>query len=517
MTAGQRALTRTAAQYLCLPVFIVASVVGCSKRPHPGQSTGGSASSAASVKGGAAPARVRLACHASGTSFSLGPIDGARVADNSDDNAQFGSDAGAEADSDGLSSVDLPFGVTVGEARAHANGYVVTAIDARQGGSHAILAFLDTEVARGSVLDLGRVYGDAEPPRVVLGDDRAFVVVADTDASGHNYRYGWVRGLEGKSKLEWLGSLNQEADDSAVFSLARNRSSITIAWDELERKAQVSHVRWVTLDATGKRIGIGAGVGGANGRASSQRKGERDWRVNSTGNDVDAEAPQLVARGSGYWLAYLAGESTRHKLETNAANPKTRGKASADDGDTRVIDLGHRGIEVLPLDENGLPNGKPIRVVERTANVVTFDIEATADDGAIVAYRDAEATPGVEAQTIEVARVRPDGGVTRQRVDDERVGAGTPMVLINSSPEPAGDNAPNAWIAVAGNTGETRLASLGDAGQAVLELVDAPQLVAVEPLLWRGDSLLVMRHRGRFAEFERLMCSVSDRDLTTAR
>ena len=63
------------------------------------------------------------------------------------------------------------------------------------------------------------------------------------------------------------------------------------------------------------------------------------------------------------------------------------------------------------------------------------------------------------------------------------------------------------WLAVAGSAGETRLAEIPAQGDGVLELVEATQLVGVEPLLWRGDSVLIVRHRARFVEFERIDCS----------
>jgi hypothetical protein len=327
------------------------------------------------------------------------------------------------------------------------------------------------------------------------------------DASGHSYRYGWVRGLDGKSRVEWLGSFEQSVDDSAVFALASTAANITVAWDEVEQANHLSHVRWASWDASGKRLGAAAGQSTWSDNTKNRRKHESDWLVTSTGNDIDAEGPQLVAHGAGYWLAYLVAEPKPSKASSVGGGQPLRPKAAAADEEPRVVELGRRGIEVLPLDANGRPNGKPIRVVDRSAHVVAFDVEATPDGGAIVAYRDSDATPGVEAQTIEVARVRPDGGVVRQRVDDERVGAGTPLLLVDAEPGTGQPNALNAWLAVSGSAGETRLAKIPDQGQVGLELVEAPQLAGVEPLLWRGDTLLAARHRARFVEFERVVCA----------
>jgi hypothetical protein len=512
MIAAQRALNRTTVQCCCVVFWAAFVLVGCSKKLSPGQATGGAAPSASVAARPLGQTRSALACRAPGTSFSLGPVEGSRALDVGDDAAPSPSGSKGEGESDVESLVDLPFGTTVGGVEWHAGGYVVAAVDARQAGSRAVLAFLDLNVARGSVLDLGRVYGDAEPPRVVLRGDSAFVVVPDTDAAGNSYRYGWVHGLDGRSKLEWLGSFEQQVDDSAVFALASTPGSITVAWDEVERASHQSHVRWASLDASGRRFAIVPGSNAATASASTTRKAERDRLVNSTGNDIDAEAPQLVAHGSGYWLSYLVAEPTKAKTAGARGSSNSRATPTSGEDDTRVIELGRRGIDVLPLDANGRPNGKPIHVAERTAHVVTFDIEATADGGAIVAYRDADATPGVEAQTIEVARVRPDGGVLRQHIDDERVGAGTPIVLVDPERGLGRGSAPSAWVAVSGSAGETRLVKIPEQGDAALELVEAPQLVGVEPMLWRGDSLLVVRHRARYVEFERMTCTLGAND-----
>ncbi len=440
-------------------------------------------------------------------------MDGARTSEGGDETPPGsigGKNAGeTEGDSEGEPLLDLPFGVTVGSAKWYPGGYVVTAVDARHGGSHAVLAFLDSEVARGSVLDLGRVYGDAEPPSVIIRGNDAFVVVPDTDASGNSYRYGWVHGLDGRSRVEWLGSFEPRVDDSAAYGLANTADTITIVWDEVEPKSHQSHVSWASLDASGKRILSAGGAG-----ASTKRKNEHDWLVNSTSHDTDAEAPQLVAHRSGYWLAYLAGERAKTKGSSVGTSPNVRAKSVAGDEDTRVVELGRRGIEVLSLDAHGRANGKPIRVAERTAHVVTFDIEVTADDGALVAYRDVDATPGVEAQTIEIVRIRPDGGVTRQHIDDERVGAGMPTLLVDPDVGRGRPNTRAAWLAVAGSAGETRLAEIPEQGDSVLELLDAPQLAGVEPLLWQGNSVLVVRHRARFVEFERIACSFHAEELS---
>jgi hypothetical protein len=492
-TAGQLAMTRTKVQSCC--ILAAMTFVACSKKAHPGQTTGGSiaATSSASLSSSASP--PRLGCKARGTSFSVGPLDGA-----------------AATDSDGDIAADAPFGVTIGSAVGHAGGYVVTAIDAREGSSHAVVALLDSEIAGGTILDLGRVYGDAEPPRVVVRNESAFVVVPDSDASGNTYRYAWVRGLDRGARIDWLGAFEQGVDESAVVALACTEATITVAWDEVDRATHQGRIRWASLDGNGLPITAGEAA-----KSARSRTGTPGFPINATAPELDAEAPQLVAHRAGYWLAFLVRESqtARATGTTAGIRPSARHRQATDDqsasnDEVRAVELGRRGIALLPLDPNGRVNGKAIAVTERTAHVVTFDIEATDDGGAVVAYRDADAIPGVEAQVIEIARVRPDGGVERHRIDDERIGAGTPVLLVDTQAGAARPRRPSIWLAVAGSAGETRLAELPEQGAPLLDLVEEPNLIGVEPMLRLGDSLLVSRHHARSVEFERLDCAWSE-------
>jgi hypothetical protein len=489
-TAGQLAMTRTMVQGCCILAAITFGA--CSKKARPGQATGGSIASSAHSAPSLGSSLPKLGCKARGTSFTVGPLDGG-------------------GDGDGDSAGDAPFGVTIGSAIGHAGGFVVAAIDGREGGSHAVLALLDSEISRGRILDLGRVYGDAEPPRVVIRNDAAFVVVPDSDASGNAYRYGWVRGLQEGGRIDWLGVFEQEVDESAVFALADTQATITVAWDEVDPKTHRGAIRWASLD--GKGLPINAATAAKSVRGRGTKPG---LLVNSTVQELDAEAPQLVAHRTGYWLAFLvrASETVRANGAHAGIRPKspqeraTGGQASTDD--VRVVDLGRRGIALLPLDLEGRANGRAITITEGSAHVVTFDVEATADGGAIVAYRDADAVPGVEDRVIEIARVRPDGGVERHRIDDERIGAGTPVLLVDSESAAEPSRRSSTWLAVTGNTAETRLAELPERGPPLLDLVEEPNLIGVEPMLRRGDSLLVSRHHARSVEFERFDCTWSE-------
>lgn len=478
------AVTRTAVQS-CL-VLIVLLGGACSRKSSSGQSFGvASASASASV--GASPARPKLSCKSSGTSFSVGPVD--PEAKDDDDEPQL--------------VQDLPFAVTLGNAVAHPHGYLVTAIDAREGGSHAVLAWLDRDVSRGTLLDLGRVYGDAEPPRVIARGDDGFFVASDTDASGKLYRYGWIRGLPSQPRVDWLSSFEQAIDGSPAYALAGSDDSIVVTWDELDRETHRSRVLWATLDKSGHPSSTSVAP-------PNQRKSERNSHggVQSTSREIDAEAPQIVAVASGYWLSYIAGEGqapATNKLTPSATEPRAATSATVDD-EARVVDLGRRGIWLIPLDSHGQVKSKHFLATPRGARVVTYDVEATDEGGVIVAYRDGDATPGVEAQTIDLVRIRADGSLERHRIDDERVGAGMPLLLPDNESGVKASDGHSVWVSFASNTGETKLAELAPVAAPTLEVVEEMNLAAVDLLLRRGNSLLVARHRARLVSFERMDC-----------
>ncbi|HEY5955276.1 MAG TPA: hypothetical protein VIV60_01935 [Polyangiaceae bacterium] len=461
----------------------------CTRKSETTRATEGPATSSSAIAFSVA-GRAALGCKDDrGTTFSFGPIESASREDVDSD-----ADAGVEVPE------DLPFGVTIGAAHADAERFVVSAIDARSDGSHSVLVVLDPEVSRGHVIDLGRVYGDAEPPQAVFSGDDAFVVVPDSDAGGNMYRYGWVRSLGNGGRAEWSGSFEIHPDDSAVVALAIADGRIVVAWDEVDRKTRVSQVRWMTL------VGVDApklvsrpkqDAGKANNKANQ--------RFQSTAIDIDAEMPRLVAQHSGFWLAYLASDA---QSRPSIAKPLSNNKSNPDES-LRPVDLGHRGIVLIALDAHGTPKSQPIRVTEPTAHVLTFEVEALPDGGAIIAYRDSDVAPGTEERIIELVRVRPDGGIERRRIDDERVGVGAPLLLVDEHASAEVSATTGVWLAVAGSAGETRIADLSNLGAPVVGLVDAKDLASVEPLARYGEAVLVARRRARSVEFERLNCRLA--------
>ncbi|MGC4070314.1 MAG: hypothetical protein QM784_37755 [Polyangiaceae bacterium] len=460
---------------------------------------GPSARASASANPGPATPNGRASCRApgKGASFTLG------------------SGAGESASNEGEpdNEQELPFSTTLGSALVARGRFWVSAIDYRHNQSHAVLARIEPGVDRGSVIDLGRVYGDAEPPRIFALGNALLIAMADADAGGRTVKVGRLE-LEGeRNSVEWIESMAQEHDDSSVFGVSASDRVAVVTWDELERNSRRGRVRWSTVafGATRTRIApLGKGAGPVGAAAITASK------VWSSAPDVDAEAPQIVARQGGFWLGYLAakgkGPSALVARGTGVASGASKAGSEANrEGDrsaeeTPVVDLGSRGVELLSLDTDAGISGRPIAVTVPGAHVVAFELESMADGGALVAYRDATSAPGVEEVAIEVARVRPDGGVSRLRLEDERVGAGAPLLLVSSPPRPE----ELVWIGAAGRAGEMQIATYNLGAAQLGVLVADPLLAGAEPLARDGAALLVARTRGRVVEFERLECDFRD-------
>jgi hypothetical protein len=395
---------------------------------------------------------------------------------------------------------ELPFATTLGNAVAIEGRYWVTAIDYRQKESHAVVAQIEQSVDRGTVVDLGRVYGDAEPPRIAVQGEQVIVVVPDSDASGRTLKIGRFSASGNRGRVEWFDSVLQGVDDSPVFSIATNRDAALVAWDEIDKATHHGVVRYRAL------------VSASNGHTTPLPKPNAVMKgpvtstvgpkVHSTSTDVDAEAPQLVTRAAGFWLGYLTSEVTPKQKRNSERLELDKAKVDEKLEDRPVVELGKRGLALLPLDPSGAASGQPVAVTAPGAHVVAFEVEAMPDGGALVAYRDDVSSPGVEGDVLEIAEVHPDGTVSRLRLEDERVGVGAPLLLATSTPK--ADE--GVWVMVAGKSAEIQTTNYRWGNNRLSPLVGDPLLVGAEPLLREGAALLVARIRGRSVEFERLDC-----------
>ncbi len=405
--------------------------------------------------------------------------------------AQFslGSTGGSQDDDD--SGLDIPFGINIGQALGYAGGFAVPAIDGRGGKSSAILALLGAEAQNGRKIDLGRVYGDADPPRIA-GDALTIVaVLADMDASGRTLRLMRIDEPATHARITRGTEVSVSQNSSTVFSVAVNANHGIVAWDEPEKSSRNGQIALAPFVV------------------QSLILPKKPLILSS--HDSDAESPQVVARSGGFWAAWVQSSSAaldstavrRHKTPSAKSNQSV---GTNDDLTPPAVELGARDLYVSALDIEGRAIGRPLRVTEGISHVLAYDL-ASLDDGVVIlTWRDDDTSPGVETQVAHLASVALDGHIEKFRIEDESIGVGTPQLLVDPEAPPKD----RAWLAV-GNTGEkVSLARLLPNGQPTAAIVSDADLGTANPLVRFAGTLLVARQRGQGVDLEPLRCQFRD-------
>jgi hypothetical protein len=393
----------------------------------------------------------------------------------------------AKASTEAEAGIDLPYAVEIGTAVPTASGFAMGALRYDDGVPHALVALSDAEGARSQLIELGRVHGLADPPQVAARGDQVFAAVVDSDAAGPTLRLARLDAHvpeQAAASLTWCAETQQGRDDSSAFSLAvlpGDKASGLLVWDEYDQKAERGVLRSISWS------------GDDCGKTTPPR-------VLSPAN-IDAEAPNVVARPGGYWLAWLSpnhpakvgGAVKAGKESADASAPKPAPKAE----DESVVDILPQGLHLMPLDANGAPAGEPRRLTGPGAHVVVFDLAASSDGGALLAWHDDPTAPGSEGRALSVALVGPDGSVTQHRVEDERLAAGAPTLVSDAKGA--------SWLAAAAADSEVLLGVVSRSGVAELE---AEARLASRQLLtaWDGRFLYV-EPRGLDATLGVLRCA----------
>ncbi len=378
--------------------------------------------------------------------------------------------------------IDLPYAAEVGTAAARAGGFALGALRYDDGAPHALVALSDGEGKHSQFVELGRVHGPADPPQVASRGDEVFVAVVGSDAAGPTLRLARLdaRAPNVASSLTWCAEVQQGRDDSSAFSIAVRPSEPggVLVWDEYdseEERAVVRSIAW-----SGEQCG----------------KVRSPTRLSPAG--ADAEAPRVVARSGGYWLAWLAPEraaSSPAADATRGESPEGSPKSSADL--ESVVDLVPRGLVLAPLDTRGELAGEPRRVTEAGAHVVAFELTATSDGSALLAWRDDPTAPGAEGRAVSLAWIALDGSVARHRLEDERFAAGAPMLSVDARGV--------AWLAVASADSEVLLGVATKSG--VAELEPEPRLASRQLLAAHDGRVLFAEPRGLDATLGVLRCT----------
>jgi hypothetical protein len=449
-----------------LLVFAVACVsCNCSKsRPHSGQQREVPAAASEAGLALAKPKPFQCESSAGNEAFTLGSTDG--------------------ADEDDDSGVDVPFAINVGDGLAFDGGFAVTAIDGRAGNSQALLAVMTEDAHQGRKIDLGRVFGDADPPHVAGNSQRLVVAIADMDAAGRTLSLARVDAPLKQPIVTRGGEISVAGTPSTLFSLAVNGERGVLVWDQQESHADNGEIALAPFATPSLALPAKP--------------------VIISGKRASADSPRVIARPGGYWVAWVQAGSDSKAPSKPGASPSQQARAVASEDNLNLVDMGTRELRALLLDAAGHPTGKPLRVAEGVSHVVAYDMNLLDDGAALFAWRDDDSAPGVESQIVRLARVGLDGHVDFYRIEDESIGVGAPQLLIDTSAAPED----RVWLALI-NTGErTSVIKLLPNGKPTGLVVGDADLGVANPLLRHQGRLLLVRQRGKGVDMEAIHCSL---------
>ena len=322
------------------------------------------------------------------------------------------------------------------------------------------------DLASVKLLDLGAALGDDPPPSPKLRGATAFVASfarprsAGTDAGAAAgagaaavtmTRVLEIARVDGATLVN-EGSIVQQADESLAYDVAwpdGEKGTPLVAWDE---------------DAPPRAGALLAD----RGVVKVQLLGAANRARVASPDGTDAEAPRLLARRGGYWLAWLA---RRPEVAEDA------GAAAEGPGERRA----YRWVEIVALDAKGEPTSPVRRVSPEKGHAASFDIASPGTDSQLVVVVQDE-TAQVEGAGERVVRYAIDGDRTESGdLLDGGVGHALAEVLAQGS-----DAAAPRWLVFTDTQEHAHLVPLGPAlrlaGAATTEpSLDGARIVASAP------------------------------------
>lgn len=373
-----------------------------------------------------------------------------------------GADEGAE--------IELPFSVELGPAHSAAGGFALGGVERRAGANHAFVAWVDARSGAGKSVELGRIFGDVEPPALTLHGDHWLVALADSDAAGGVLRLLALAAPFSAERVVRGAEITGVRRDASGFALAANETGALLAWTLFDKGAP--------------RLAV-AGVDPASAKL---RGAPRLLPVSPLG---EPEAPRLVPRPGGYFLTYIVRGSAQ---ETGLRAP--------DQGVETLMDEGPSAIEIVPLDAAGQPLSAARGLTARDARVIAFDVASTPGGGVLLIYRNEPGAKGLDPPDLQVVLTRADGTV-EQRTWEIGESAGLPSILRD--PAPPSDT---QWglISVPGEQG-TRLSVLGADPLAAPEFFQDESLRSGELMGLLEGRLLLTHARGTQRDLALLACT----------
>jgi hypothetical protein len=183
--------------------------------------------------------------------------------------------------------------------------------------------------------------------------------------------------------------------------------------------------------------------------------------------------------------------------------PKPDASPAEEVNEPLVVDLGQRTLTVQVLDENAAPSGPIVDVSGAKSHVVVFDVVPAPDGGLWAAWRDDDRAPGGGGAGVKLARVRPDGTAEQHAVDDETLGVGAPLLLVDEAPLRPHDR---LWLSLESISDASRIASVGDNATLADALDTDPTFQNGDPLAIAKGRILIARPRGLAIELGVLEC-----------
>ncbi len=361
----------------------------------------------------------------------------------------------------------MPFGVDLGAAVPTPTGFAVAGV---RGAGQAFVALLGEQASRR--VELGELHGDTEPPALAAAADKLLVAMRSSDAAGFTIKLGQVVGAGG---IEWGHELSKLGKSVSGLELASSGAGAVLVYQGEEKHSA--------------RVLLGS---------FSVADPKQPFEVKPL-EAKDVELPRLVARAGGYWLTWV-----RSLPEPKSAPkpPKPVASAEQEDPEEReLLEQGLRVVEVVKLDEQGKLVGAALRVGEPRRQVILFDVAPLSNGGLLVAARSDSAAPGAEGGALSLSEIGPDGSVHAERLDDDEIGAGVPVLLTDERAKvPQGP-----WLSVSSPSDATRL---GLARGERTYLATDPLLERAEVLAIGGGHILTQRARGRAVELSALDCEL---------
>ncbi len=367
-----------------------------------------------------------------------------------------------------------PAGLLAGVVRTDPNGKRVASI-----------ARLDLDLSNVRVVDIGPALGDDPAPSPRWKDDVPYVAFAmrkPNDAGPSMLREVRVARIEESALGKVEHAVTQQADESLVFDLAwpEGGGAPLMAWDE---------------DAPPRADGGVPGLA-ERGFVKVQLLEEgRRWHVASP-ETTDAEAPRLLARKGGYWLAWLArrfeGEEPSY-----IEGP----------GEKRA----YRWVEVVALDAKGDAQGPVRRVSPEKGRVVSFELARMEGDAAqlVVMVQDEAAYGEGAGGRIVVHALGSDNKIESIEVVDGGVGhALAELVPVAAIATDAGTA---RWLTWTDTNEKAHVVPLGKTFAAIAGATSEPLLEGARVLASAPpDGVYVLAHAspegGARPELRRFVC-----------